>query len=92
MRPVDPDRQLRFHHRLPAVTALAIAMWSWPVASAADATEGEEIFVHRVLPVLKTKCVACHGADDDKVESDFILLTRAGMLRGDEMQSIEDHP
>jgi mono/diheme cytochrome c family protein len=39
-------------------------------------------FEQRVLPLLKQKCFACHGADAQKIKGELDLHTRAGMLKG----------
>ena len=40
------------------------------------------LFAHRVLPLLKAKCFACHGADPKQRKAAFDMRTRAGLLRG----------
>jgi hypothetical protein len=42
----------------------------------------EVTFALRVLPVLKAKCFACHGADAAKVRGGLDLTSRATLLRG----------
>ena len=61
------------------LTPPLLALLVWPVlASAASAPPtGDELFVHRVLPVLKTKCLACHGDDEAKIKGGLDLRTRA---------------
>jgi mono/diheme cytochrome c family protein len=49
-----------------------------PTITAAD----ERAFVDRVLPVLRSKCLACHGDDPDKIKGGLDLRSRAGALRG----------
>jgi mono/diheme cytochrome c family protein len=39
-------------------------------------------FEERILPLLKQKCFACHGADPQKIKGSLDLHTRAGMLKG----------
>lgn len=53
-------------------------------AATEEATEGELIFVGNVLPMLKTKCFACHGGDPEGLKGELDLLTRDGLLRGGE--------
>jgi mono/diheme cytochrome c family protein len=48
-----------------------------PTADAAEAT-----FALRLLPVLKAKCFACHGADAAEVKGGFDLTSRAVLLKG----------
>ena len=40
------------------------------------------LFAHRVLPLLKAKCFACHGADPKQRKAAFDMRTRAGLLKG----------
>ncbi len=42
----------------------------------------ERLFVREVLPLLKTKCFACHGDDPDDVRADLDLRSREAMLKG----------
>lgn len=46
----------------------------------------EEIFVHRVLPVLKEKCFACHGDDPKEIRGELNMLSRDGLLKGGESE------
>lgn len=41
-------------------------------------------FTLKVLPVLKSKCFACHGDKLDEIEGELNLTTRAGMVAGGE--------
>lgn len=52
--------------------------------AAADtlATEQAQHFVFRVLPVLRSKCLVCHGDDPDDLRGEYDMRTRAGLLRG----------
>jgi mono/diheme cytochrome c family protein len=50
-------------------------------AFAADA-EGEQLFVSRIQPLLKAKCLACHGDDEAKIKGGLDLRTRTTMLEG----------
>jgi mono/diheme cytochrome c family protein len=45
-------------------------------------TEAEVAFAIRVLPVLKARCFACHGADSGKIEGELNLTSRAMLLKG----------
>jgi mono/diheme cytochrome c family protein len=51
------------------------------VAPAADES-AEQLFVARIQPLLKTKCFACHGEDEEKIKGGLDLRTRAAMLEG----------
>lgn len=45
-------------------------------------TEADRHFVQRVLPVLQTKCFACHGDDAQKLRGELDLRSRAAALKG----------
>ncbi|RMG33223.1 MAG: DUF1553 domain-containing protein [Planctomycetota bacterium] len=47
-------------------------------------SEGDRLFVLKVLPVLKAKCFGCHGDDPKDVKGAFDVRSRAGLLRGGE--------
>ena len=47
-----------------------------------DIPPGERLFALSVAPALESKCVACHGADPEEVESGLLLLSREDLLRG----------
>ena len=43
---------------------------------------GEELFTRRVAPLLREKCLACHGQDEAKIKGGLDLRTRAEALLG----------
>lgn len=47
---------------------------------AAKMTKGLDIFKKHVKPIFETKCLRCHGGK--KIESDFDLSDREGLLKG----------
>jgi hypothetical protein len=47
-------------------------------------SEGERLFALRVQPLLAEKCWSCHGKEEDDVQGELDLTSRAGMLRGGE--------
>ncbi|MEO2013392.1 MAG: PSD1 and planctomycete cytochrome C domain-containing protein [Fuerstiella sp.] len=49
-----------------------------------DATEAEKLFALKVGPLLRDKCLACHGADPEEIESSFDLTSRKKLLTGGE--------
>ena len=51
-------------------------------ALAASANEAETLFVRRVWPLLKDKCLACHGDDENKLKGGLDLRSHAEMLIG----------
>ncbi|HVJ69301.1 MAG TPA: DUF1549 domain-containing protein, partial [Caulifigura sp.] len=55
------------------------------ISSGLRADEAADVhFVRRVIPVLREKCVACHGQDTDDIKAGLALTTRAGLLKGGE--------
>ena len=44
----------------------------------------EQHFTLKVLPLLKSKCLGCHGAAEDDIKGEFDVRTRAGLLSGGE--------
>ena len=63
--------------------ALACAALDAPLGAEEDrASEGEKLFALHVKSLLAQKCLACHGAEPAKIESELDLTTREGMLRG----------
>lgn len=53
-----------------------------PGAGSARALEAEQHFVAHVVPLLRTKCLACHGEDEAKLKGGLDLRTREAMLEG----------
>ncbi len=45
-------------------------------------TDSEILFVRRVGPVLREKCLGCHGNDPDAIEGSLDLRSIAGLLAG----------
>jgi mono/diheme cytochrome c family protein len=43
-------------------------------------------FTLKVLPILKDKCLGCHGGDADDIKGDFSVLDRQSLLRGGESE------
>src|SRR4029079_18278713 len=66
--------------RLPAVLVSLVAFAAPAVA--APTTEAEAAFGTRVLPLLKAKCLACHGEDVAKLKGGLDLTSRAALLKG----------
>lgn len=58
------------------------------LGAAASATAAEEAahrhFAQKVLPLIKEKCLACHGDDPKKIKGDLDMRTREGLLKGGE--------
>jgi mono/diheme cytochrome c family protein len=62
--------------------AILFALVGGSCLAADPKPDGESVFALRVLPILKTKCLACHGADAAKLKGGLDLSTRAKMLAG----------
>src|SRR5262245_30101156 len=43
---------------------------------------GEQLFTGRILPLLKDKCLACHGDEPNKLRGGLDLRSRSAMLQG----------
>ncbi len=51
-------------------------------AHAAPAMDADTLAVLRVLPLLKEKCLGCHGDDPDKIKSGYDMRTAEALRRG----------
>jgi hypothetical protein len=73
------------------IACLTIGLLLLGSVSAADEnkqpTVGERLFALKVKPLLAEKCLACHGKDREKIESNLDLTTREGMLKGGDVSS-----
>ncbi|MEZ6060104.1 MAG: DUF1549 domain-containing protein [Planctomycetaceae bacterium] len=72
--------------QLPIVSMLvgAALLCSCGVASADDAKPAERDFTLKVLPLLKEKCLGCHGGDPDDIQAQFSVVDRQRLLKGGE--------
>ena len=59
------------------ITFILITHFAWATTPAEHATL-------KALPILLSKCAACHGEDPDDIDGELNLLTREGFLRGGE--------
>ena len=51
------------------------------------ADEGaERLFTLKVLPLLKDKCLGCHGGDANDIKGEFSVLDRKSLLHGGESE------
>ena len=66
---------------LPRAAVLIVSLLA---AQAAASLPAERDFALKVLPLLKTKCFACHGEDPKKIKGELNMLTREGLLKGGE--------
>ncbi len=68
--------------KLPQIISL-IAVLTLASVVAAD-EQAERDFTLKVLPVLKDKCLGCHGGDPAEIKGEFSVLRREDFLRGGE--------
>ena len=54
--------------------------------SASSDETAEREFTLKVQPLLKDKCLGCHGGDPDDIKGEFSVLTREALLRGGESE------
>lgn len=78
----DMIRNIRIVPLLVAALVTSTVITSTVLAD--EAAERE--FTLKVLPLLKDKCLGCHGADADDIKGEFSVLTLADMLRGGESE------
>ncbi len=59
-----------------------------PAVAQTSATDNREArhFTLKVLPVLKEKCVGCHGGDEDDIKGDYDVRTRQQAIKGGESE------
>ncbi len=71
-----------------AVVAMSSALATADSLRADEATtgEGERLFTLKVLPLLKQKCLGCHGEDPDDLKGEFDVRTREALLTGGESE------
>jgi len=51
-----------------------------------DRAAAERLFTLHVMPLLKEKCLSCHGDDPEDVRGQFDMRTREGLLAGGESE------
>ncbi len=68
-----------------AVCALSLSL-SLKAAEALklSRSEAEALFVEKIRPLFKEKCLACHGDDEKKLKAEFDMRTLPGLLKGGE--------
>jgi hypothetical protein len=66
------------------LAGLGAVCFNLPVWAAESNPQAEELFARRVLPLLKSKCFACHGDDPADVRGELDLRSRKGLLQGGE--------
>ena len=53
-------------------------------SSCADEAASARMFTLKVLPILKSKCFACHGNDPNDLKGGFDIRSRESILKGGE--------
>ena len=67
------------------IVIISLAALGLQTAFASEKVEADLLFVRKVLPLFKSKCLACHGKDPKKkLKGDFDMRSRAGLLKGGE--------
>ena len=67
------------------IVTISLAALGLQTAVASEKVEADLLFVRKVLPLFKSKCLACHGKDPKKkLKGDFDMRSRAGLLKGGE--------
>ncbi len=76
-----------------AVLLVTVGAWSLKLSAQVDRAAAaktvtpvaaEQLFQQRVQPLLKEKCLACHGDDPKKIKAEYDMRTRAGLVKGGE--------
>lgn len=47
---------------------------------------GDRLFALKILPLMKEKCLGCHGGDQQDIKGDFSVLAREHLLQGGESE------
>lgn len=78
------------HLQIPAILraaifcGLAVSLNLPTLAAEPEFSTGETLFALKVKPILRQKCLGCHGEDPKKIESSFDVRSRKGLLKGGE--------
>lgn len=64
------------------IRPLLIALAWLYLTAPGRAADKDDLLAVRVLPLLKEKCLACHGDDAQKLNGKLDLRSRAGVLKG----------
>ncbi|MCA9046983.1 MAG: hypothetical protein KDA69_21820, partial [Planctomycetaceae bacterium] len=67
-----------------AVLVVASLMLSASVVCADEGDAAERLFTLKVLPLLKEKCLGCHGNDAQDIKGEYSIVDREQLLRGGE--------
>ena len=57
-----------------------------PVTTAAREVDADRLFALKVAPLLKEKCLGCHGEKSDDLKGEFDVRTREALLKGGESE------
>jgi hypothetical protein len=77
-------KRLRPLATLLAITVFAASPRTATAARGADDKAATELFLGKVAPLIKTRCLACHGDDPQKLKGGLDLRSREAMLKGGE--------
>ncbi|MEM7371353.1 MAG: PSD1 and planctomycete cytochrome C domain-containing protein [Bacteroidota bacterium] len=55
-----------------------------PTSSTKQTVDAEKLFAYEILPLLESKCFACHGGDSTDIKGELDMRTLAGLLKGGE--------
>ncbi len=75
----------RFTCRRCRFFALLLVSMIWSsVGTSQESAEfrSEKLFVRRIAPLLRDKCLGCHGSNPDEIEGSLDLRSRKGLLAG----------
>ncbi|MEZ6056740.1 MAG: PSD1 and planctomycete cytochrome C domain-containing protein [Planctomycetaceae bacterium] len=67
-----------------AIYSMLMVILLWAGHARADQAAHEREFTLKVLPLLKSKCFACHGEGGEKPKGDLDVTSRDGLLKGGE--------
>ena len=70
---------------------ILILLFFLPASMLAEQTspsKGEEIFVRRIAPLLREKCLGCHGNDEEEIEGGLDLRSAKALAGGDSGESL----
>src|SRR6476469_1025019 len=85
-RPTKPQTGTLFAidcARLIAAACLFLAAAAALAAPAASTADGERLFAVKIQPLMKEKCLACHGEDPKgKIKGGFDMRTPDAFLKG----------
>ncbi|MCC9644675.1 PSD1 and planctomycete cytochrome C domain-containing protein [Rhodopirellula sp. JC740] len=59
---------------------------AWTDDAGHSADDMDRLFTLKVMPLLKEKCLGCHGNDADDMKGDYDVRTRDALLRGGESE------